>query len=59
NPSAGVQDNFAAEKAGEENVQQYLLFPIWSSGSTHPQNTNGDATFKVKEPKFEGKKPHS
>nr|GFA34561.1 ribonuclease H-like domain-containing protein [Tanacetum cinerariifolium] len=59
NPSAGVQDNFAAEKAGEENVQQYLLFLIWSSGSTHPQNTNGDATFEVKEPKFEGKKPHS
>nr|GFB37674.1 putative ribonuclease H-like domain-containing protein [Tanacetum cinerariifolium] len=26
NPSAGVQEQFDAEKAGEENVQQYMLF---------------------------------
>nr|GEZ37212.1 putative ribonuclease H-like domain-containing protein [Tanacetum cinerariifolium] len=32
NPSAGVQEQFDAEKVGEENVQQYVLFPIWSSG---------------------------
>nr|GEZ33887.1 putative ribonuclease H-like domain-containing protein [Tanacetum cinerariifolium] len=31
NPSAGVQEQFDAEKVGEENVQQYVLFPIWSS----------------------------
>nr|GEX15722.1 hypothetical protein [Tanacetum cinerariifolium] len=47
NPSAGVQEQFDAEKAGEEIVQQYVLFPVWSSGSNNPQNTNGDATFKV------------
>nr|GEV41176.1 hypothetical protein [Tanacetum cinerariifolium] len=49
-----------AEKAGEENVQQYVLFPLWSSGSKNPQNTDDDdAAFKVKEPEFEGKKPKS
>nr|GEX23220.1 hypothetical protein [Tanacetum cinerariifolium] len=47
------------EKAGEDNVQQYVLFPLWSSGSKNPQNTDGDAAFKVKEPEFEGKKPES
>nr|GFA04583.1 ribonuclease H-like domain-containing protein [Tanacetum cinerariifolium] len=36
NPSAGVQEQFDAEKAGEENVQKYLLFPLWSSGSKNP-----------------------
>nr|GEY44188.1 putative ribonuclease H-like domain-containing protein [Tanacetum cinerariifolium] len=36
-----------------------MLFPLWSSGSKDPQNTNGDATFKVKEPEFEGRKPVS
>nr|GEW18297.1 hypothetical protein [Tanacetum cinerariifolium] len=44
NPSAGVQEQFDAEKAEEENVQQYVLFPLWSSGSKDPQNTDGDAT---------------
>nr|GEZ57405.1 hypothetical protein [Tanacetum cinerariifolium] len=28
NPSAGVQDKFDEEKAGEEIVQQYVLFPV-------------------------------
>nr|GEU97387.1 hypothetical protein [Tanacetum cinerariifolium] len=32
NPSAGVQEQFDAEKAGEENAQQYVLFPLWSFG---------------------------
>nr|GEU59700.1 putative ribonuclease H-like domain-containing protein [Tanacetum cinerariifolium] len=59
NPSAGVQEQFDAEKAGEENVQQYVLFPLWSSGSKNPQNTDGDATFEVKEHEFEGRKPES
>nr|GEU68323.1 ribonuclease H-like domain-containing protein [Tanacetum cinerariifolium] len=31
NPSAGVQEQFDAEKAKEKNNQQYVLFPIWSS----------------------------
>nr|GEW24700.1 retrovirus-related Pol polyprotein from transposon TNT 1-94 [Tanacetum cinerariifolium] len=56
---AGVQEQFDAEKTGEEHVQQYVLFPLWSSGSKDPQNTDGDATFKVKEPEFEGRKPEN
>nr|GEV71685.1 putative ribonuclease H-like domain-containing protein [Tanacetum cinerariifolium] len=59
NPSAGVQEQFDAEKAREENVQQYVLFPIWSSGFKSPQNINGDAAFEVKEHEFEGRKPES
>nr|GFC95193.1 hypothetical protein [Tanacetum cinerariifolium] len=47
------------EKAGEESVQQYVLFPIWSSGFTNPHNTDGDATFEVKELEFDGRKPQS
>nr|GEZ97530.1 hypothetical protein [Tanacetum cinerariifolium] len=31
NPSAGVQEQFDAEKAREDSVQQYVLFPVWSS----------------------------
>nr|GEU42419.1 ribonuclease H-like domain-containing protein [Tanacetum cinerariifolium] len=57
NPSAGVQEQFDAEKTGEENDQQYVLFPVWSSGSTNPQNTDRDAAFDEKEPKFKGRKP--
>nr|GFD44856.1 hypothetical protein [Tanacetum cinerariifolium] len=30
NPSAGFQDKYDAEKAGEEIDQQYVLFPVWS-----------------------------
>nr|GEY26587.1 hypothetical protein [Tanacetum cinerariifolium] len=48
NPSAGIQEQFDTEKAREENVQQYVLFPVWSSGSTNPHNTNGNAAFEVK-----------
>nr|GEU94616.1 hypothetical protein [Tanacetum cinerariifolium] len=59
NPSAGVQEQFDAEKAREENVQQYMLFPVWSSGSTNPQNTDGDAAFDEKEHEFKGTKPES
>nr|GEZ95732.1 Gag-Pol polyprotein [Tanacetum cinerariifolium] len=59
NPSAGIQEQFYEEKAGEENVQQYVLFPLWSSSSKDPQNTDNDTTFEVKELEFEGKKPES
>nr|GFB22317.1 ribonuclease H-like domain, reverse transcriptase, RNA-dependent DNA polymerase [Tanacetum cinerariifolium] len=48
-----------AEKAGEESVQQYVIFPVWSFGSRNPQNTDGDAAIKVKKPEFEGRKPQS
>nr|GEW08112.1 copia protein [Tanacetum cinerariifolium] len=47
------------EKSREENVQQYVLFPVWSFGSINPQNTNGDATFDKKEHEFEGRKHES
>nr|GEW28798.1 putative ribonuclease H-like domain-containing protein [Tanacetum cinerariifolium] len=75
NPSEGFQDKFDAEKAGEESDQQYVLFRVWSSGSTNPQNTNEDvsfdekeldkentnrdAAFDEKEPEFERRKPES
>nr|GFC31223.1 hypothetical protein [Tanacetum cinerariifolium] len=59
NPSVGFQDKFDAEKAGEESDQQYVLFPVWSSGSTNPQNTDGDVAFDGKELKFDEKKPES
>nr|GEX71148.1 putative reverse transcriptase domain-containing protein [Tanacetum cinerariifolium] len=32
NHSAGFQDKFDVEKAGEERDQQYVRFPVWSSG---------------------------
>nr|GFA68170.1 hypothetical protein [Tanacetum cinerariifolium] len=57
NSSAGVQEQFDAEKAREDNVQQYMLFPIWSSGSKNPQNTDDDAVFGSKKPEFKGRKP--
>nr|GEW96591.1 hypothetical protein [Tanacetum cinerariifolium] len=53
NSSAGIQEHFDADKAGEENVQQYVLFPLWSTGSKDPQNTDADVTFEVKEPESE------
>nr|GFA41056.1 putative ribonuclease H-like domain-containing protein [Tanacetum cinerariifolium] len=59
NPSAGYQDKFDAKKAMEESDQQYVLFPVWSSGSTNPHNTDRDATFDGKEPNFDEKKPES
>nr|GFD13801.1 hypothetical protein [Tanacetum cinerariifolium] len=51
--SAGIQEHFNADKAGEGNVQQYVLFPLWSIGSKDSQNTDADATFEVKEPESE------
>nr|GEV37427.1 hypothetical protein [Tanacetum cinerariifolium] len=59
NPSVGFQDKFDAEKAGEEVDQQYVLFPMWSSGFTNPQNYDGDATFDGKEHDFDAKKLES
>nr|GEU69328.1 ribonuclease H-like domain-containing protein [Tanacetum cinerariifolium] len=47
------------KKAREKIVQQYVLFPIWSSGSNNPQNTDADAAFDEKEPKFKGRKLES
>nr|GEW86562.1 copia protein [Tanacetum cinerariifolium] len=59
NPSAGFQDKFDTEKAWEESDQHYVLFTVWSSGSTNPQNTDGDVALDGKEPEFDEKKPES
>nr|GEX21892.1 putative ribonuclease H-like domain-containing protein [Tanacetum cinerariifolium] len=54
NPSAGVQEQFDAEKAGEKSVQQYVLFPVCSFGFTNPQNTDDDNdAFGGKKHKYE------
>nr|GEU42482.1 hypothetical protein [Tanacetum cinerariifolium] len=49
NSSAGFQDTFNAEKAGEEVTQTYVLFPVWSAGSTNPQNNDKEALVDEKE----------
>nr|GEY84239.1 hypothetical protein [Tanacetum cinerariifolium] len=53
NHNAGIQEHFVADKAGEGNVQQYVLFLLWSSGSKDPQNTDDDTEYEVKEPESE------
>nr|GEY13792.1 hypothetical protein [Tanacetum cinerariifolium] len=45
------------EKAREEANQQYVLFPVWSTGSSNPQNKEGDAAFDEKE--HDAEKPES
>nr|GEZ60126.1 putative ribonuclease H-like domain-containing protein [Tanacetum cinerariifolium] len=59
NYSACFQDKFDAKKAREKINQQCVLFPVWSSGSTNPQNSNRDAAFDGKEHDFDAKKPES
>nr|GEX51417.1 hypothetical protein [Tanacetum cinerariifolium] len=59
NPSAGVQEQFDAKTTREENDQQYVLFPVWSSGSKNPQNIDDVDTFGGKKLEFEGRKPES
>nr|GEY94071.1 hypothetical protein [Tanacetum cinerariifolium] len=49
NPSAGFQEEFNAGKTGKEANQQYMLFLVWSTGLTNPQNKEGDDTFDGKE----------
>nr|GFC14999.1 hypothetical protein [Tanacetum cinerariifolium] len=53
NSNAGIQEHFDVADAGEGNVQQYVLFPLWSTGSKDPQNSDADATFEVKDPEYE------
>nr|GFA93683.1 retrovirus-related Pol polyprotein from transposon TNT 1-94 [Tanacetum cinerariifolium] len=50
NPSAGFQEKFNARKTREEADQQYMLFPVWSTGSKNSQNKEGDATFDAEKP---------
>nr|GEW50857.1 ribonuclease H-like domain-containing protein [Tanacetum cinerariifolium] len=59
NPSASFQDKFDAERPGEEINRQYMLFPVWSSGSTNPKNNDEDAAFDGKEHDFNARKPES
>nr|GEX80664.1 hypothetical protein [Tanacetum cinerariifolium] len=59
NPGVGIQEQFNVEKAGEETVQQYVLFLLWCSSSKDPHNNDDDTTFEVKEPEFKVKKPES
>nr|GEV18196.1 hypothetical protein [Tanacetum cinerariifolium] len=59
NPSVSFQDKFDAEKAGEEVDQQYMLFPVWSFGSTNPQKYDGYAAFDGKKHDFDAKKTES
>nr|GEU76554.1 protein indeterminate-domain 2-like [Tanacetum cinerariifolium] len=54
-----VSKNNLMKKTREENVQQYVLFSLWSTGSKDPQNTDDDATFEVKETEFEVEKLES
>nr|GEV25068.1 hypothetical protein [Tanacetum cinerariifolium] len=37
-------------KIGKEADLQYMLFPVWSTSSTNPQNKEVDATFNAKKP---------
>nr|GEV67277.1 putative ribonuclease H-like domain-containing protein [Tanacetum cinerariifolium] len=46
-------------KIREEINRQYVLFLVWSSGSTNPQNYDGDAAFDGKEHDFDAKKLES
>nr|GFC82258.1 hypothetical protein [Tanacetum cinerariifolium] len=59
NFGVGFQDNFDAAKAGKEVDQSYMLFPVWSNGSTNPQNNVEDTAFDEKEHDFDVKKHES
>nr|GEV55005.1 reverse transcriptase domain-containing protein [Tanacetum cinerariifolium] len=56
NSGAAFQEKFNAEKAGEEVNQTYVLFPVWSAGSTNPQNNDKDASVDGKEHEVDTKK---
>nr|GEW61153.1 ribonuclease H-like domain-containing protein [Tanacetum cinerariifolium] len=51
NHNAGIKENFEAGKVGKETVssQQYVLLPLWSTGSQDPKNIDDDVAFDVKE----------
>nr|GEU66522.1 hypothetical protein [Tanacetum cinerariifolium] len=51
NHNVGIQGNFDACKVVKEAVstQQYVLLPLWSTGSKDPQNTDVDVAFDVKD----------
>nr|GEX67802.1 putative ribonuclease H-like domain-containing protein [Tanacetum cinerariifolium] len=51
NSSTGIQGNFDAGKVVKKPVstQQYVLLPLWSTGSKDPHNTDADVAFDDKE----------
>nr|GEZ02987.1 retrovirus-related Pol polyprotein from transposon TNT 1-94 [Tanacetum cinerariifolium] len=53
NHNAGIQENLDACIVGKETVstQQYVLLPLWFTGSQNPHNSDADAAFDVKENK--------
>nr|GFC49462.1 hypothetical protein [Tanacetum cinerariifolium] len=53
NHNAGIKENLKAGKVGKDtkSIQQYVLLPLWSTGSQDPQNTKADVAFDVKENK--------
>nr|GEW36379.1 hypothetical protein [Tanacetum cinerariifolium] len=55
NNNVGIQENLNVGKVGKDTVsiQQYVLLPLWSTGSKDPRNIDADAAFDVKEPKSE------
>nr|GEY80227.1 ribonuclease H-like domain-containing protein [Tanacetum cinerariifolium] len=57
NPSTVFQDTFDADKAGKEANLQYVLFSVWSTGFSNPQNKKGDTAFAEKE--HDAEKPKS
>nr|GFB59185.1 retrovirus-related Pol polyprotein from transposon TNT 1-94 [Tanacetum cinerariifolium] len=59
NKPSGAGSGTTWLKSREEIDQQYVLFLVWSSGSTNPYNTDEDAAFDGNEPKFDEKKPES
>nr|GEW48737.1 retrovirus-related Pol polyprotein from transposon TNT 1-94 [Tanacetum cinerariifolium] len=50
NHNAGIQGNFNAGKVVKEAIsaQQYVLLPLWSTGSKDPQNTHADLPLMLK-----------
>nr|GEX43014.1 xylulose kinase-1 [Tanacetum cinerariifolium] len=48
-PTRGFQDTFDIDKAGKEANLQYVLFPVWSTGSSNSQNKEGNTAFDEKE----------
>nr|GEX07510.1 hypothetical protein [Tanacetum cinerariifolium] len=55
NLSVGIQEQFDAEKAREENVQQYVLFPLWSSGKKPESEVHVSPSSSAKTKKHDDK----
>nr|GEV28405.1 putative ribonuclease H-like domain-containing protein [Tanacetum cinerariifolium] len=53
NHNAGIKENLDADKVRKKTkfAKQYVLLPLWSTGSQDPQNTDVDDAFDVQENK--------